>query len=169
MQARLDRTEALVFTLFGLSARSIFQTAACNATHTIVQRIATWLLAGLARTGSPEFEMTQDQLAQMLGVGRTYVPAAVSSSSKTRRLCARDHVAALPQSKIIVTRFYMEFIRSCDAGASLRRAMAVAADLEKECRTEKAPAASRGFVRCRLRDLLSGWSRVVVGPKTPLR
>jgi hypothetical protein len=55
----------------------IFQTAACNATHTIVQRTAKWLLAGLARTGSAEFEMTQDQLAQMLGVGRTYVVRVV--------------------------------------------------------------------------------------------
>jgi Crp-like helix-turn-helix domain len=55
----------------------IFQTAACNATHTIVQRTAKWLLAGLARTGSAQFEMTQDQLAQMLGVGRTYVARVV--------------------------------------------------------------------------------------------
>jgi Crp-like helix-turn-helix domain len=55
----------------------IFQTAACNATHTIVQRTAKWLLAALARTGNTEFEMTQDQLAQMLGVGRTYVARVV--------------------------------------------------------------------------------------------
>jgi Crp-like helix-turn-helix domain len=51
----------------------IFQTAACNATHTIVQRTAKWLLAGLARTGGVELEMTQEQLAETLGVGRTYV------------------------------------------------------------------------------------------------
>ena len=51
----------------------IFPTAACNATHTIVQRTAKWLLAGLARTGGVELEMTQEQLAETLGVGRTYV------------------------------------------------------------------------------------------------
>jgi Crp-like helix-turn-helix domain len=55
----------------------IFQTAACNATHTIVQRTAKWLLAGLARTGRAEFEMTQEQLAERLGVGRTYVARVV--------------------------------------------------------------------------------------------
>jgi hypothetical protein len=55
----------------------IFQTAACNATHTIVQRTAKWLLAGLARTGSSELEMTQEQLAETLGVGRTYVARVV--------------------------------------------------------------------------------------------
>lgn len=51
----------------------IFQTAACNATHTIVQRTAKWLLACIARTGGHDFEMTQEQLAEMLGVGRTFV------------------------------------------------------------------------------------------------
>jgi Crp-like helix-turn-helix protein len=55
----------------------IFQTAACNATHTIVQRTAKWLLAGMARTGGIELEMTQEQLAETLGVGRTYVARVV--------------------------------------------------------------------------------------------
>jgi Crp-like helix-turn-helix domain len=55
----------------------IFQTAACNATHTIVQRTAKWLLAGLARTNSVKLEMTQDQLAELLAVGRTYVARVV--------------------------------------------------------------------------------------------
>jgi biotin operon repressor len=56
----------------------LFQTTACNATHSIVQRSAKWLLAGLARTGSAELAMTQEQLAEMLGVGRTYVSRVVS-------------------------------------------------------------------------------------------
>jgi Mn-dependent DtxR family transcriptional regulator len=55
----------------------IFQTAACNASHTIVQRTAKWLLAGIARTSGVEFEMTQEQLAEMLGVGRTFVTRTV--------------------------------------------------------------------------------------------
>ena len=55
----------------------VFQTAACNATHTITQRTAKWLLAAVARTGASEFEMTQEQLAQMLGVGRTFVTRIV--------------------------------------------------------------------------------------------
>ena len=47
----------------------MFQTAACNATHTIIQRTAKWLLGSVARTGRVEFEMTQEQLAEMLGRG----------------------------------------------------------------------------------------------------
>jgi CRP-like cAMP-binding protein len=60
-----------------LLVRPNIQTAACNATHTIVERCAKWLLAALARTGSSEFEMTQDQMAEMLGVGRSYVARVV--------------------------------------------------------------------------------------------
>lgn len=55
----------------------VFQTAACNASHTISQRTAKWLLAAMARTGETEFQMTQDQLAEMLGVGRTFVTRVV--------------------------------------------------------------------------------------------
>jgi CRP-like cAMP-binding protein len=55
----------------------IFQTAACNATHTILQRTAKWLLAAAARTNGHEFEMTQEELAEMLGVGRTFVTRIV--------------------------------------------------------------------------------------------
>ncbi|MBB3808511.1 helix-turn-helix domain-containing protein [Pseudochelatococcus contaminans] len=56
-----------------------FQTAACNATHTIVQRTAKWLLAAAARTGSREFALTHEQLAEMLGVGRTFVTRVARS------------------------------------------------------------------------------------------
>jgi Crp-like helix-turn-helix domain len=55
----------------------VFQTAACNAAHTITQRTAKWLLAAVSRTNGPEFEMTQEQLAEMLGVGRTFVTRIV--------------------------------------------------------------------------------------------
>jgi hypothetical protein len=55
----------------------VFQTAACNATHTITQRTAKWLLAAVMRTEGHAFEMTQAQLAEMLGVGRTFVTRIV--------------------------------------------------------------------------------------------
>lgn len=51
----------------------IFQAVACNATHTIEQRTAKWLLAAVDRTGAHEVPLTQEQLAGMLGVGRSYV------------------------------------------------------------------------------------------------
>ncbi len=51
----------------------VFQTAVCNGKHTIKQRTAKLLLAGLERTGDRELPVTQDQLADMLGVGRSFV------------------------------------------------------------------------------------------------
>lgn len=56
----------------------VFQTAACNATHTISQRAAKWLLAAIARTDRTELVMTHEQFAEMLGVGRTFVTRVVS-------------------------------------------------------------------------------------------
>lgn len=57
----------------------VFQTSACNAMHTIRQRVAKMILAGLARNGETEFRMTQDQLADMLGVGRTFISRVLGS------------------------------------------------------------------------------------------
>ena len=57
----------------------VFQTSACNAMHTIRQRVAKMILAGLARNSETEFRMTQDQLADMLGVGRTFISRVLGS------------------------------------------------------------------------------------------
>jgi CRP-like cAMP-binding protein len=51
----------------------VFQSVACNATHTIEQRAAKWLIAVQTRTGDNTIELTQEQLGGMLGVGRSYV------------------------------------------------------------------------------------------------
>ncbi|NBO17671.1 MAG: Crp/Fnr family transcriptional regulator [Proteobacteria bacterium] len=51
----------------------ILQSVACNASHSIEQRTANWLLAVLDRTGEHVLPLTQEQIAGMLGVGRSYV------------------------------------------------------------------------------------------------
>lgn len=50
----------------------VFQSIACNAVHTIEQRAAKWLCAAVDRIGSNEVTMTQEQLASMMGIGRSY-------------------------------------------------------------------------------------------------
>jgi len=50
----------------------VFQSVACNATHPVEARAAKWLIAAVERTGLNDVSMTQDQLASMLGVGRSY-------------------------------------------------------------------------------------------------
>ncbi|HEX8264080.1 MAG TPA: Crp/Fnr family transcriptional regulator [Pyrinomonadaceae bacterium] len=46
------------------------QCAACNSHHEITARLAKWLLISSYKTGRTEFHLTQDFLAQMLGVHR---------------------------------------------------------------------------------------------------
>jgi CRP-like cAMP-binding protein len=49
------------------------QSAACNATHTIEARLSRWLLRSRHLIGSDDLPLTQEFLAQMLGVRRTSV------------------------------------------------------------------------------------------------
>lgn len=50
----------------------VFQSIACNAVHTIEQRAAKWLGAAVDRIGRNDVTMTQEQLASMMGIGRSY-------------------------------------------------------------------------------------------------
>ncbi|GAB2179172.1 Crp/Fnr family transcriptional regulator [Dongia sp. agr-C8] len=50
----------------------VFQSTACNAIHTIEQRAAKWIIAAMERTGDHNVPLTHEQLATMLGVGRSY-------------------------------------------------------------------------------------------------
>ncbi len=54
-----------------------FQSAACNAAHPIEQRTAAWLRRVADHMGSCEIPVAQDELASMLGVGRTYLSRVI--------------------------------------------------------------------------------------------
>jgi CRP-like cAMP-binding protein len=80
----LEEAKARSLTLRYLFARyadclmaQIFQSVACNAAHSIEQRTAKWLLAAIERTGKPDMALTQEQLAAMLGVGRSYLSRVI--------------------------------------------------------------------------------------------
>jgi CRP-like cAMP-binding protein len=49
------------------------QAAACNAKHNLNERLARWLLRVRDVTASDSFHLTQEFIAEMLGVGRTSV------------------------------------------------------------------------------------------------
>ncbi len=52
------------------------QTAVCNRHHTVEQQLCRWLLLTLDRLGSNELTMTQELIANMLGVRREGVTEA---------------------------------------------------------------------------------------------
>ena len=57
----------------------LFQAIACNASHSIEQRTAKWVISAMQRTGDHVVPLTQEQLAGMLGVGRSYVSRVIRS------------------------------------------------------------------------------------------
>ncbi len=52
------------------------QTAACNAKHDVEQRLARWLLICADRANKDDFEISQEFMADMLGISRPSVSVA---------------------------------------------------------------------------------------------
>jgi len=55
------------------------QSAACNALHSVESRLTRWLLRACDLAGTDKLELTQEFLAQMLGVRRTSVSLVAST------------------------------------------------------------------------------------------
>jgi len=91
----------------------IFQSTACNATHSIEQRAAKWMLAALDRIGSDEVLLTQEQLGGLLGVGRSYV-------SRVMRKLREDGVLRTRRGRVLIARRAELETRSCDCNALVR-------------------------------------------------
>jgi len=56
--------------------KNLAQTAACNRMHPVEERLSRWLLTTLDRVGETNFALTQEFMAQMLGVRRPAVNIA---------------------------------------------------------------------------------------------
>lgn len=58
----------------------IFQSTACNAIHSIEQRTAKWIISAMERTnGDNTVPLTHEQLATLLGVGRSYTSRVIQT------------------------------------------------------------------------------------------
>jgi hypothetical protein len=84
---KLDAAKAKSASLRNIFARyadcmlaQIFQATACNAIHSIEQRTAKWILSAMARTdGNDVVPLTHEQLATLLGVGRSYTSRVIQT------------------------------------------------------------------------------------------
>jgi CRP-like cAMP-binding protein len=60
----------------------IMQSTACNAVHSVEQRLARWLLMAHDRIGRDEFPLTQEFVAMMLGASRPTVTIVAGTLQK---------------------------------------------------------------------------------------
>lgn len=96
--ARLQAAKSKSGTLANVFARyadcllaQTLQAAACNAAHSIEQRAAKWILSTMDRTEQESVSLSHEQLATMLGVGRSYASRVIKDFKaqgilETRRL-----------------------------------------------------------------------------------
>lgn len=66
----------------GVMFALLAQSAACNRAHHVDERCARWLLMTHDQAGGNEFPITQEFLAQMLGVSRPSVAASAAALQK---------------------------------------------------------------------------------------
>ena len=85
--AKLDAAKTTSASLRNVFARyadcmlaQMFQSTACNAIHSIEQRTAKWIISAMERTnGDNIVPLTHEQLATLLGVGRSYASRVIQT------------------------------------------------------------------------------------------
>ena len=88
MHLMLRYTQALI--------TQMSQTAVCNRHHSLDQQLCRWLLLSLDRLKSHDLVMTQELIANMLGVRREGVTEAALSLQKAGLISyARGHIRVL--------------------------------------------------------------------------
>jgi CRP-like cAMP-binding protein len=90
-----------------------FQAAACNAIHSIEQRSAKWIISAMDRTGGDIVPLTHEQLASMLGVGRSY-------TSRVIQTLKSEGILETRRGSIVVRDRHALAARSCLCNKSVR-------------------------------------------------
>lgn len=79
----------------------MFQTAACNRHHSVEQQLCRWLLLTVDRIPSGELLMTQELVANMLGVRRESITEAAGSLQNAGCIrYRRGHISVLDRHKL---------------------------------------------------------------------
>jgi CRP-like cAMP-binding protein len=90
------------------------QTAICNRYHSIEQQLCRWLLVTLDRVPSGQFVMTQELVANMLGVRREGITQAAARLQQAGFIrYRRGHIAVLDRSGLET--------RACECYAVVRK------------------------------------------------
>jgi hypothetical protein len=92
----------------------IFQSTACNAIHSIEQRTAKWIISAMERAdGDAVVPLTHEQLATLLGVGRSYTSRVIEAFKK-------EGIVETRRGSILVRNRDALQTRSCLCNESVR-------------------------------------------------
>jgi CRP-like cAMP-binding protein len=79
----------------------VMQSTACNAVHSVEQRLARWLLMAQDRVGADEFPLTQEFVAMMLGTARPTVTVVAGTLQRAGLITYhRGRVSVLDREKL---------------------------------------------------------------------
>ena len=73
----------------------IMQSTACNAVHSVEQRLARWLLMAHDRVGKDEFPLTQEFVAMMLGASRPTVTTVAGALQQAKLITYRRGIVRI--------------------------------------------------------------------------
>lgn len=107
MQPMLRYTQALL--------TQMAQTAACNRHHALIQQLCRWLLLNLDRGEGDEMHVTQERIANMLGVRREGVTGAALELQK-------DGLIRYARGRIIILDRPGLEARACECYSIVRKA-----------------------------------------------
>jgi CRP-like cAMP-binding protein len=119
LKAEFDRAELLQKVLLRYTQAlltQMSQTAACNRHHSLEQRLCRWLLLTADRSASSELTMTQELIANMLGVRREGITEAAGNLQRAGLILnRRGHITVLKRSGLEE--------RSCECYAVVKKEM----------------------------------------------
>ena len=79
----------------------IMQSTACNAVHSVEQRLARWLLLAHDRVGRDDFPLTQEFVAMMLGASRPTVTVVAGTLQKAGLITYhRGHLTIVDRERL---------------------------------------------------------------------
>jgi len=114
--ARAGAMQRLLLRYVQALATQIFQTAACNRHHSVQQQLCRWLLLTLDRMPTNDLIMTQELIANMLGVRREGITDAAGELQRAGFIrYRRGHIAVLDRSGLET--------RACECYAVVRNEM----------------------------------------------
>lgn len=119
--SRLDAAKTASVTLRNVFARyadcllaQMFQSTACNAIHSIEQRTAKWIISAMERNQDTSVvPLTHEQLATLLGVGRSY-------TSRVIQIFKAEGILETRRGSVVIRDAERLRLRACQCNESVK-------------------------------------------------